>query len=119
PESLRTLDEYRIQIIQNVRLKARSNVDRTVKELPDKMGPSSNSFNFTVPTEELARTIESSMREILNKYNSCTVADLHTIVDAVPSFQDQRRGWTILSALRTVKDGEEWVLMFPPIEVLQ
>ena len=107
-ESMRTLDEYRIQVVQEVRFRARPKDQIEVAPLK-----AQGHIESVFQTLEDAREVEDSLRRILTQYGVVTISDFLDLMGESASYEDAIWGWRELHDLRIVKRGEQWVMKFP------
>lgn len=112
PESMRTLDEYRIQVVQEVRFRARNDLAVNVPK-------DSGHIECLFPSLEEARELEDTLRKILTRSGAVTRSDFLTLQGDSATYEDAIWGWRELDDLRIVKRGEKWVMKFPPEIQLQ
>ncbi|AWN03370.1 hypothetical protein PBI_COUNT_47 [Microbacterium phage Count] len=108
-ESMRTLDEYRIQVVQEVRFRARKPEDEIPVEALKQHGHIEQVFQ----TLEDAREMEDRLRRLLTQYGAVARADFLTLNGESGTYEDAIWGWRDLSDLRIVKRGTTWVMKFP------
>lgn len=107
-ESMRTLDEYRIQVVQEVRFRARPK-DR----IEDASLKAQGHIESVFQTLEDAREVEDRLRRILTQYGAVSRSDFLTLMGESATYEDAIWGWRELHDLRIVKRGEQWVMKFP------
>ena len=108
-ESMRTLDEYRIQVVQEVRFRARKSED----EIPIEALKQHGHIEQVFQTLEDAREMEDRLRRILTQYGAVHLSDFLTLMGESATYEDAIWGWRELHDLRIVKRGEQWVMKFP------
>lgn len=73
----------------------------------------SGDSDIILETREEAETVLSHLIELVETYESASVADLYDLLGKTPQFTDNKYGWTNLSSATTQRVREGYLLKLP------
>lgn len=76
----------------------------------------SNNVNVIFKTNEDAKLMLSHLREILKKYGTASLGDLHDLSGLPTVYLDQKIGWTKLDNIEIKEVESGFMLELPPTE---
>jgi hypothetical protein len=77
-----------------------------------------NKHNIMFDTKKDANKVLSGLKDILERYNVVSVADLHDLVGESGSYTDNKYGWTDLKEMKIVKKTNGYMLRMPEVITL-